>query len=325
MAAFPDFLIGPTRSGLDWINRTFGLPAAIAAFLLAVVIFFWYRVLKKSGFLVSVSDLTTKKPYVMWPVIVATAIAPLAAAFYLAAGHEPYVVRKVVWLAGKSPLSFVVRARAIDAGNGRPAGGVGLQARVLATGTGAELVQGTEYTDAKGFTYVSLRLPEPVADRSGLSLEVSYDHFGFRKSCYSRSGGPVIFKFDDVSKKPITAGFKISLAGTCVSESCISDDCGVWALLRDEAGNYYLQQDVILDDGRWMAPRVICGSGVTGAQIVWADPDGHRWFVRRAEENKWGGFRLLPDNVVTLAATKLNVVEPSVPTSAQPVKVSRRT
>jgi hypothetical protein len=76
----------------------------------------------------------------------------------------------------------------------------------------------------------------------------------------------------------------------------------VWVVLRDNFGNYYLQNPPVQFNGdrTWTATNITPGSGVTSIDFVAVTPDGNGTFQRMVSNGDFGAFTQLPQGSLIL-------------------------
>lgn len=90
-----------------------------------------------------------------------------------------------------------------------------------------------------------------------------------------------------------------------------SVDLGVWVVLQDAYGHFYLQNPSItfLPDGRWTATNVLPGMGIEIVHFVQVDKRGQAHFQQMVAGREWGAFGELPPGSTILRSIRISRVK----------------
>jgi len=90
-------------------------------------------------------------------------------------------------------------------------------------------------------------------------------------------------------------------------------DLGVWVVLQDTYGAYYLQNPRVtfLSDWNWIATNVLPGARIALVHFVRMDAAGHQYFERLTTRNHWGAIKQLPRRSHVLLSIRINRVDDS--------------
>jgi len=120
--------------------------------------------------------------------------------------------------------------------------------------------------------------------------------------------GQVSFSFDEPREgQEYKIGEPLPNKGTYKN---LTPDHYVWLVLRDNLGNYYLQNPPprLTGDGSWDA-TVRPGENILEICAVLVDEHGEAEFRRKVRENEWGAFERLPRGSRIIGSRRIKVVQ----------------
>jgi len=103
----------------------------------------------------------------------------------------------------------------------------------------------------------------------------------------------------------VNADIPLTIQGTYTSEGLGL----VWVVLRDNFGNYYLQNPPVQFNGggTWTATNITPRSGTTSIDFVAVTPDGNGTFQQKVSNGDFGAFTQLPQGSLILSSATIPI------------------